>query len=177
MCRASSATISFERGPTSIRFFVVSVIERLRSDENRAASSAAMWVAATGRKSAKLGHAFRSMTEIRPPGETIASPPYTSSPSAKRREGGGARQRVRVEGVVLELLVAVVEPLEPGRPIRLAVDAGHAVELDQVARHVVLHDGARDAAPGQAREVRREDRAVAGEARRRPLRSRGRRRA
>ena len=42
---------------------------------NRAASSAAMCVAATGRKSAKLGQAFRSITEMPPPSETIASPP------------------------------------------------------------------------------------------------------
>ena len=34
-----------------------------------------MWAAATGRKRAKLGHAFRSMTQIAPSAETIASPP------------------------------------------------------------------------------------------------------
>ena len=34
-----------------------------------------MRAAATERKSAKLGHAFRSMTEIAPSADTIASPP------------------------------------------------------------------------------------------------------
>ncbi len=54
---------------------VPSVIERPHSGENRAASSAAMREAATARKSAKLGQAFRSITEIAPSGETMASPP------------------------------------------------------------------------------------------------------
>ena len=44
-------------------------------DEKRAASSPAMWVAATGRNRAKLGHALRSMTVKAPPSATIASPP------------------------------------------------------------------------------------------------------
>ena len=34
-----------------------------------------MRAAATGRNSAKLGHAFKSMTGIAPSADTIASPP------------------------------------------------------------------------------------------------------
>jgi len=44
--------------------------------------TATIFAAATGRKRAKLGQALRSITEMAPPGETMASPPYTSRPSA-----------------------------------------------------------------------------------------------
>ena len=43
--------------------------------EKRAASRAAIFAAATERKSAKLGQAFKSMTEMAPAGDTMASPP------------------------------------------------------------------------------------------------------
>ena len=63
-----------------------------------------------------------------------------------RGQGRRRREFPRIEGVVLELLIPVVEPLEPGRTVLFAVDARDAVELDQIAGHVVLDDGVGDAA-------------------------------
>ena len=122
--------------------------------------------AATGRKRAKLGQAFRSMTEMAPSSrdDRVAAVDV----QAERR--GGPRRRRR--------------PARPGRTgssrasgrggrttgtrragPRPRASPGHAVELDQVARHVVLHDGAaRCRAPRGGRGCAASAVGVAGEA-------------
>ena len=62
---------------------------------------------------------------------------------AERRRGAARRERPARPGRtewLREVLVAVVEPLEPGRTVVVLRQSRHAVELDEVAGDVVLHD-------------------------------------
>ena len=97
-----------------------------------------MRTAASSRKRAKLGHAFRSRSTVRPAWVAMASPPYTSSPSA-----AAARRTVRpswtaIERVPAQRLILVVEGPEPRRRAVGARVAADPVELHEVALHVRL---------------------------------------
>ncbi len=121
------------------------------SRRSRAARCAAMWSAASSRKSAKLGQAFRSITKISPSGVMMASPPQTASSSARAARAAMPPSAPASKAWPGGRMLPGVEPLEPGgraslHPGRSRVGVRDAVELHEVAVHVLLDDGARQSA-------------------------------
>ena len=154
---SSAAPTSFassSRSPSSRSFRHSELGAAMR---NRAARCAA--IAARPRRGRARSSATRSGRSARRGrrAPTIASPPKTSSPSAaapprgERREPASGRTGGRRASGRDGRTTRTRTRRRPAPPV-----PADPVELDQVARHVLLDDGARDAARGERRERRRE---------------------
>jgi hypothetical protein len=80
-------------------------------------------------------------------GDRVASEDLEPESSGGVPDGG--LQFVRVEGMVRESLIAVVEPFKPGQRRAGAFDPANAVELDEISGHVALKNGLFDSSGGK----------------------------